>query len=95
MSRSETALGGSRVSYLPGGSSRLRLAQPSRSRSPSAMSTMSTSVKSRVATAAQAERAMSADLAFSSTRPVGWSCRSRRPAEVPRNVLVMSCSANP
>ena len=56
---------------------------------------MSTSVKSRVATPAQAERAMSADLAFSSTRPAGWSYRFRSPAEVPRNVLVSSCSANP
>ena len=56
---------------------------------------MSTSVKSRVATPVQAERAMSADLALSSTRPVGWSCRRRSPAEVPRNVLVSSCSANP
>ena len=43
----------------------------------------------------QADRAMSADLAFSSTRPVGWSCRSRSPAEVPRKVLSIWCSANP
>ena len=56
---------------------------------------MSTSVKSRVATPVQADRAISADLAFSSTRPVGWSCRSRSPAEVPRKVLSIWCSANP
>ena len=30
-----------------------------------------------------------------STLPVGWSCRSRSPVEVPRNVLVTECSANP
>ena len=56
---------------------------------------MSTSVKSRVAAPVQAERAKSADFAFSSTRPAGWSCRSRSPVEVPRNVLTRSCSANP
>ena len=56
---------------------------------------MSTSVKSRVAAPVQAERVMSPDFAFSSTRPVGWSCRSRSPPEVPRNVLTRLCSANP
>ena len=95
MSRSDTAVGGSSVSYRPAGSETVRSAQPSRSASPASRPAMSTSVKSRVATPVQAERAMSADLAFSSTRPVGWSCRCRSPAEVPRNVLVSSCSANP
>ena len=40
--------------------------------------------KSAVATPAQAERAKSADLALSSTCPVGWSWRARSPVEEPR-----------
>ncbi len=95
VSRSDTAVGGSSVSYRPAGSATVRLAQSSRPASPASRAAMSTSVKSRVATPVQADRARSADLAFSSTRPVGWSCRSRSPAEVPRNVLSTWCSANP
>src|SRR6185369_5935964 len=94
-SRSDTAVGGSRVSYRPAGSATVRSAQPNRSVRPASRPAMSTSVKSRVDTPVQADRAMSADLAFSSTRPVGWSCRSRSPAEVPRKVLCSWCSANP
>ena len=56
---------------------------------------MSTSVKSRVAAPVQADRVRSADFAFSSTRPVGWSYRRRSPREVPTNVLTRSCSAKP
>ena len=59
------------------------------------MAATSTSVKSLVPCPAHADRARSADFAFMSTLPVGWSCRSRRPAEVPRNVLVTVCSAKP
>jgi hypothetical protein len=53
------------------------------------------SVKSRVACPAQAERLRSGDLALISTLPDGWSCRSRRPRELPRKVLVTECSAYP
>src|SRR5512142_2952855 len=95
VSRSDTAVGGSSVWYRPAGSATVRLAQSSRPASPASRMAMSTSVKSRVATPVQAERARSADLALSSTRPVGWSCRSRRPDVVPRKVLSIWCSANP
>ena len=70
---SETAVGGSSVSYRPAGSSTRRDCQDSRSASPASTAATSTSVKSRVATPAHAERARSADFAFSSSRPVGWS----------------------
>src|ERR1039458_9358170 len=95
MSRSETAEGGSSVSYRPAVSETGRLAQSRRSVSLPSRPAMSRSEKSRVAAPAHAERSRSADLAFSSTRPVGWSCRCRTPAEVPRKVLFSSCSANP
>src|ERR1035441_10356989 len=95
MSRSETAEGGSSVSYRPAVSETVRLAQSRRSVSLPSRPAMSRSEKSRVAAPAHAERSRSADLAFSSTRPVGWSCRCRTPAEVPRKGLFSSCSANP
>src|ERR1039457_6429076 len=53
------------------------------------------SVKSRVAAPAHAELARSADFALSSALPVGWSCRSRSPVELPRNADVIECSAKP
>ncbi len=53
------------------------------------------SLKSRVARPAQAERVRSGDLAFSSSVPVGWSCRRRSPVEVPRYVDTSSWLAKP
>ena len=70
---SETAVGGSRVSYRPAGSSTFRSCQLNRSASPASSAATSTSVKSRVAAPAQADRDRSADFAFSSSRPLGWS----------------------
>jgi hypothetical protein len=52
-------------------------------------------VKSRVPTPDHTERAKSGDLPLSSTRPEGWSCRSRSPVEVPRYVVAIECSAKP
>src|ERR1700691_4679944 len=92
---SDTAVGGSSVSYRPAGSSTRRSCQDRRSARSRSSATTSTSVKSRVAAPAHADRARSADLAFSSSRPDGWSWRSRNPAEVPTNVEVTPCSANP
>src|SRR6185437_7855657 len=95
MNRSATADGGSSVSYRPAGSSTGRAAQSSCRARPASRQATSTSVKSRVPAPAQAERARSADFAFSSTFPDGWSCRSRSPLELPRNSDVSECSANP
>ena len=52
-------------------------------------------MKSLVPAPVQADWLRSADFALSSTRPAGWSCRSRSPAELPRNCEVTECSANP
>ena len=93
--RSATAVGGSSVSYRPAGSSTRRACHDSRSASPASSAATSTSVKSLVPAPAHADRVRSADFALSSSRPSGWSYRSRTPAEVPRNVEVSPCSAKP
>src|ERR1035437_9557410 len=95
MSRSAKAAGGRIVSYRPAGSSTRRAAQSSRRARSASSAPTSISLKSRVPWPAQAERAISADLALRSTFPVGWSCRSRSPVDVPVNVLTTECSANP
>ncbi|SOD58188.1 hypothetical protein SAMN06297387_10125 [Streptomyces zhaozhouensis] len=48
------------------------------------MAPMSTVAKSCTGTVANEERRLPSDLAFSSSEPVAWSCRSRSPVEVPR-----------
>jgi hypothetical protein len=53
------------------------------------------SLQSRVCAPAQADRVRSRDLAFISSRPVGWSCRRRRPVEDARKVEDIRCSAKP
>ncbi len=52
-------------------------------------------MKSRVARPAHADRLRSGDLAFSSSVPLGWSCRSRSPVDVPTYVEVSSWLAKP
>src|SRR4051794_1011242 len=95
MNRSATADGGSSVSYRPAGSSTRRCDHAIFCPTSAARSGTETSVKSRVPVPAHTERPKSGLLPLSSTRPVGWSWRSRRPVEVPRYVVAMECSAKP
>ena len=83
------------MSYRSAGSSTDRCAQPSRVATCASRSATSTSVKSRVEAPAQVDSRRASAFAVSSTRPVGWSCRSRSPDDDPTKVLTSWCSANP